>query len=356
MPIRVAIATGCLLLAVGVVSAQTLPPCGWERPAFTDEPWAGEGNLWCVERVLDDGNLGAIGVAHIAPAPDGSVYATVPMHGQVLHMTDTNGDTLPDTSRVLLADLTRPVGIVYHEGGLFIAGNQHLYRYDIAAEVLGVLANDLPWGWTGYPTGGVTIHDEHIYVAVGGDDACTPGRGTIHRFALDGSGREVFATGLRSPADIAYYGGALWAVDTATDRLVQVQAGADYSACSGTTPPDVPTYTFAPGSEPVALAPYTHTLHTPLTDTLLVALRGTEGTVIVEGYEVVAVTFDDTGTPDGERPVLPVLPGNLNLSEQKMHIQESGFYPHHVYGVMADANGWIYIAAGAGQVYALRGL
>lgn len=309
---------------------------------------------WCVEKAVDDGSYGAVSFVHLAAAPDGSLYATLPMRGQVVHITDTDDDWLPDTPRVILDGLTRPLGIDYHNGALFIAGNANLYRYDIAADALTVLLDDLPFGWTGYPTGGVTVHDGRIYITTGGDAACTPGRGAIYSVALDGTERVTIATGIRAPADIAFFDGALWAIDTATDTLIRITPGADYGACSGTAPPHTIVHSFPPGSAPVSLAAYTHPLHTPLTGSLIVALEGTARDVTVRGYEVVAVSV--ANPQPRQIPVLPILPANLDLTEQKMHLQESGFYPHHVYGVTVDANGWLYIASGGGRIYALRGL
>lgn len=359
MSFRTAIAMGCVslvFLKAIVTFAQNLPPCGGQRPAYVDAPWAAQGDLWCVESVLNDNSLGAIGVTHMAAPDDGSLYATVPMLGQVIHIVDTNGDALPDSQTVILEGLTRPIGIDYHDQALYIAGNANLYRYDLNPETLTVLVDDLPWGWTGYPTSGVTVHEERIYVTIGGDVACTPGRGAIYSFDLNGNDRQIVARGLHSPADVAFYNDRLWVVDTVTDRLLQVTVGVDYGACSGETPSGTIAHSFNAGSHPIALAPYQQGVHQPLESSLLVALRGEAGRIIVEGYEVVSVEINANGTPAGERAVLPVLPTNLNVSEQKMHIQESGFYPHHVYGVAVDGHGWVYISAGAGQIFGLRGL
>jgi glucose/arabinose dehydrogenase len=358
MASRAAVAIGCLFLvfvnASASLHAQDLPPCGYKRPTSLGVPWAGD-NLWCPERVLENPAAGAVGYTALATAPDGSLYAVLPLRGEMVHITDTDGDALPDSAAVLLDGLPRPTGIAYHDDALYIAGNAHITRYDIGTGDSTLLVDDLPFGWTGYPTGNVTVHDGRLYVGAGGDIACTPGRGAVYSFALDGTDRRTIAQGITAPADIAYFAGALWVVDTATDRLLQLVPGTDYGACSGDAPPSVPALTFAEGSAPFALTPYTADTFPHISDTLLVALRGTGGNVIVTGYEVASVTFDERGVPVHEQPVVPLLPASRSsVSEQRMHIQASGFYPNHVYGVATDANGWVYISVGAGQVIALR--
>ncbi|MEM6280972.1 MAG: hypothetical protein AAF787_02160, partial [Chloroflexota bacterium] len=322
MSFRAAIAIGCLFITFlntsPTVSAQGIPPCGWERETTVDVPWAGDGNLWCVERVVEDISFGAVGFYHLTAADDGSLYATLPALNSVAHITDTDGDLLPDTPTIVLSDLTRPVGIDWQDGTLYIAGNEHLYRYNVADNELTTLADNIPWGWTGYPTAGVTVHDDRIYVAAGGDAACTPGRGAVYSYALDGSDRETVATGLMAPADVAHMHGALWVADAATERVLELLPGADYGACSGADSPDVAAYTFAAGSRPVALAAYGAGTFPQMENRLLVALHGDISNVIVEGYDVVALAFDG-GAPANHSNVLPVVPQYPAITEQKLH-------------------------------------
>jgi glucose/arabinose dehydrogenase len=358
MLFRAAIAIGCVFLTVlntlPRISAQNIPPCGWERETTVDVPWAGDGSLWCVERVVQDINFGAIGFYHIT-TDDGSLYTTLPELNAVAHIIDTDGDLLPDTPKIILETLTRPVGIDYYDGALYIAGNANLYRYDIENGALVVLADDIPWGWTGYPTAGVLVHDGRIYVTVGGDEACTAGRGAVYSYALDGTDRERVAEGIMAPADVAWMHGALWVADTDADRLLQLVPDTDYGACSGAAP-DVPEYIFAAGSAPVSLAAYTVDVFPQMQDTMLVALQGDIGNIIVEGYDVVSVSFDAAGNPTAHANVVPVVPEYPAISEQKLHIQASGFYPNPVYGVGVGANGWVYVTVGSGRVYGLRPL
>ena len=72
------------------------------------------------------------------------------------------------------------------------------------------LVDDLPSGG-GFWTGGIAVGgDGRIYVATGAPcDFCVPddpARGAVLSFALDGSDRQIVATGLRQPADLAFSG------------------------------------------------------------------------------------------------------------------------------------------------------
>ncbi|HLV37403.1 MAG TPA: hypothetical protein VKY59_19950, partial [Spirillospora sp.] len=74
------------------MSAQELPPCA-QRPTFRDPPWI-DGLRYCLENVIHEPEAGELGFTALAAAPDGTLYAARPLHGQVLAITDTNGDGL----------------------------------------------------------------------------------------------------------------------------------------------------------------------------------------------------------------------------------------------------------------------
>lgn len=352
------VAIGLSLLLGGAARAQTLPPCGDQRPTAINTIWAGAGDLWCVERVIDDPTIGAIGFTQITAVPSGELYALLPTQRQVARISDSDGDALPDDVTIILTDIPRPTGITYANDTLYIAGNNFIYRYSLTADRLRLLADDLPYGLTGYPSGGLAVHDGWLYVGAGGDVACTPGRGAIYRYNLRDGSRELVASGLRSPADLAVIDDQLWVVDTATDRLLAVESGADYGAC-GATPPRSEVergYHFPVGSAPLALAVYASDQFPLLTDRLLVGLRGNVGEVIIAGYQVVALAMDADHPPTDPEPVIPRNAPHLGIPDQRMHIQGWGFYPRHVYGVAVDERGWVYVSAGSGQIVALRPL
>jgi len=126
---------------------------------------------------------------------------------------------------------------------------------DLVAERTERVTRDLPAGgmhWTrtlGFgPDGG-------MYVSAGADcNACDekdPRRATIMRFHPDGTGREIYARGLRNAVGFAWHPatGELWATDNGRDwmgnalppeELDRIRRGGDYGwpACYGDRQPD----------------------------------------------------------------------------------------------------------------------
>ncbi len=350
------VAIGYSFLLLTGVSAQVrpdLPPCGSARPTSVGVPWSGDGSLWCLEAVSHDAGAGAVGYTALVAGPGDTLYAVMPDLGRLVRFDDTDDDLLPDTPTTLANGLTRPTGVTRHDGNIYIAGLNTIYRYEIATETLDVLVADFPGGWAGWPAGGMAVMEDWLYVGAGGDSACTAGRGAVWRFRLDGTEGETYATGIAAPMGLTVFEGRLYVTDAAIDTLWLLEPGADYGACSGVTPPALSVATFEVGATPIAIAAYDATLFPVLTGRLLVALQGSGGDVLVSGYEVIGV--DPAGAPPHET-VLPRNPPHLGLSDQRMHIQGSGFYPSHVYGVAVDARGWIYISAGNGKIVALRNL
>lgn len=340
----------CILLIAGAFSvhAQQINACGTDRPTSINRIWSGV-EQWCVERVVDDNSVGVIGYTQLTTDADGALYSIMPEAGTLIHFDDTDNDGLPDTPITLTDSLIRPTGITYHDGALYLTALNMVYRYTLADDTLTTLTDDFPADWTGYPTGNPFVHDGWLYIGAGGDVACTNGRGAVYRMTLDGNTLEPFADGLRAPSSITEHNGQLWVTDTATDKLWPLVEGTDYGACSGNTP-DLSPIQFEAGAAPVALTSYTSDLFPYIEKQLLVALRGTGGAVIVTGYAVVAV---DT-TNGNVSQVLPLNSPHLNITNQRMHIQGSGFYPHLVQGVTVNDAGWVYISSATGQIVALR--
>lgn len=340
-----------LLIGVGAQDNGRLPPCGTARPTTIAVPWSGDGSLWCLESVSDDPGVGAVGYTQISAGPDNTLYAVMPDQGQLVRFDDTDGDLLPDTPTTVADNLTRPTGLTHHDGVVYVAGLDTIYRYTLTTDTLDVLVTDFPGGWTGWPAGGMVVWDDWLYVGAGGDSACSTGRGAVWRYRLDGIDGEVYAAGIRAPMGLTVLAGQLYVTDAATDTLWALEPGANYGACGVAILSAEPVASFAPGAAPLALAAYDAERFPVVAGRLLTVLRGSRGGVRVTGYAVVGV--DPTGATAHEA-VLPRNPPHLNIPDQRMHIQGSGFYPHYVYGVAVDAHGWIYVSAGNGQIVALR--
>ena len=344
-----------LLLAHSQVSlAQTpLPECD-QRPHFIDPPWV-NAEFYCAELVIHDATGGELAFTSLAPAPDGSLYATRPLSGEVLRLTDSDDDGLPDAPEVVIRSLTLPNGLAYYDNALYISGGSNIYRW--ADAQLETLVDDLPAG-EGFWTGGIAIgENERIYVGIGAAcDACIQQggeRGTILSFALDGSDKQVVATGLRQPNDLMFHGGVLWTVDSArddlpldtnNDELNRVETGGHYGwpYCIGMgNTPDIagdfdceqavpPALTFATHSNPLGITAYTGEAFPHLQGQLLVTLGGTSNEAVLNGFTLVTIDFDEAGQPTEPHIILPEVPGRSpqwsGITLQKMHYQASGFW------------------------------
>ncbi len=374
-----------MLIAAG------LQPCG-ARPTAVEIPTV-DSTRFCLEIVVADETAGELAFTALAAAPDGTLYAARPVSGEILAITDTDGDQLPDFARIAAEGLTLPNALAYHAGSLYIAGGAHLYR--LTGNALEVLVDDLPSG-SGFWTGGVAVgDDERVYVGIGA--ACTlcadaraleGNRGVILSFALDGTDRQVVAEGFRYPAGLAWADGALWTVDVApadegwpsvqVDELNRITPGHHYGFpyCAGqeNTPlqaelpfdcsrASAPTQVFANGSTPFSIAPYTGSAFPELEGRFLVTLSGSYNSSTVRGYALVAVQPDDSRQQVALLlPYSPALnstyPGRRSLGSlldfAAVQFAGEALFPHRPYGVAVSAEGWIYVSAGGGTVYALR--
>jgi len=360
---------GLTSLTVERGAAQT-PNCS-DRPTYISQPWIHQ-DLSCLEEVINDPVVGELGFTALAVSPDETLYAARPYTGEVIALTDTDGDLLPDTPRVVASGLTLPNGLAYHDGSLYIVGSSRIDR--LTGENLETLVDDLPSGG-GFWTGGIAVRDR-IYVSTGAPcDQCVsddPARGAILSYALDGSDRQIVAAGLRFPADLAFFDDELYVVDSAPDALFdtpdldelnRVTEGANFGfpvcvlpdtpECADYTPPIV---TFPTASTPIGLAAYNSDALPMLTNSLLVVLSGSYNDLQLRGYRLVAVRFDENGAH--YEPVMPVqspsAPGSERFTADEMSYRGSGFFPHRPLDVAVSSRGWVYISIGGGRIIALR--
>ncbi len=401
MPVA-ALLTLLFLLAGAALNsqAQDLPRCSARPTVIIGELFA-DNRRWCPEDVVQVPEIEPYAFTALAVAPDGALYATRPLSGQVMVIRDSDDDGLPDASglEVFASGLTRPNGLAYHVGFLYVAGERHIYR--IAANgAVETLVDDLPSG-TGFWTGGLAIGvleagTERLYVAIGAPcDNCVaeePGRGAILSMNLAGGDRQIVASGFRQPADLSFFRGQLWTLDSAPrqaqrnalDELNRVQAGgwygfpyclgagqrnsaiepADSVDCEQSVPP---VMRFGSGATPSSLAAYPHDSLPGTKDTLIVVLSGDPSQVDFVGYKVIMLNFDDEDKPLGATILMPYryasgrqayLPyqGEGLFWERYIHINEQGwgFYPQQPLAVAVGPPGWIYISITGGRIIALR--
>ncbi|MDG2107796.1 MAG: PQQ-dependent sugar dehydrogenase [Woeseiaceae bacterium] len=180
-----------------------LPP-GFLIEEFADVPNA---------RSLTLGNNGTVFASNRS---GDSVFAVIP-----------DGDF---TRTITLDDgLHTPNGIAFHQGDLYVAEIDRIYRYDNIESNLDnvpdpvLLDIDLPsekwhgWRYIGFGP------DNKLYISVGAPcNICEePGYAQIIRMNADGSERETYATGIRNSVGLAWHPETkeLWFTDNGRDML-----------------------------------------------------------------------------------------------------------------------------------------
>ncbi len=168
--------------------------------------------------------LGDRGTLFVSTRQGRSVYA-------VVERADGSTRTIE-----LLGGMRTPNGIAFHEGDLYVAEIDRIYRYKNIEEHLNdapageILDIDLPsdshhgWRYIGFGP------DKKLYVSIGAPcNVCDEyGYAEIIRVNPDGSGRETYASGIRNSVGFTWHpeSNDLWFTDNGRDRL-----GDDLPAC-----------------------------------------------------------------------------------------------------------------------------
>ncbi len=280
-------------------------------------------------------HTGLANARFLRPTAAGDLLVSVPRTGRVhLLAADADADGRSDGERTLLEGLDRPHGLEIHDGWLYLAEGSAIGRVRFDA---GLRATQGSYERiiTGLPEQGNhwtrTLRvgpDALLYVSVGSScNVCEekdPRRAALLRFQLDGSGPEIFATGLRNSVGFDWRpaSGELFATDNGRDLL-----GDDFPPCelNRITPGgfygwpyangnNVPDPDFGAGNEarlanalPPAHAFRAH--NAPLgivflrsgaageayRDAALVALHGSWNRTHKDGYKVVSLHWNERG-------------------------------------------------------------
>ena len=168
----------------------------------------------------------------------GDLLVSSPRRGTVFLVGRGSGNGSAGPVRVLLDHLNQPHGLAYRDGWLYVAETSGVLRvrFDPASGTVSGAPEPVV---SGLPSGGNhwtrTVHigpDGRLYVSIGSScNVCIEDdkrRATIMRFALDGSGGEIYASGLRNAVDFDWQPGtgALYATDNGRDLL-----GDDFPPC-----------------------------------------------------------------------------------------------------------------------------
>jgi len=326
-PVRAPRALPPGLLALGLLAATLLGPTAAQGgPKLTVPPG------FAIDVFAD--KVGSVRFMAIDPA--GTLLVSEPSAGRVLALPDKNADGKADSVQTVVTGLDQPHGLAFHDGVLYIAETSRVQRfaYDPAAmkATQPALLARLPSGGGHWTRTVVFGPDGRMYVSVGSScNVCRESdkrRAAILRFNADGSGEQLFSTGLRNAVGLAIHPatGALWATvnerdwrgdDLPPDYVTEVREGsvhgwpdcvtvrgrpqADTSfakgaACDKVAPPSVEIQAH---SAPIGLAFYTGTqFPEEYRGSLFVAYRGSWNRTLPTGYKIVRIRFRD-GQPTG---------------------------------------------------------
>jgi glucose/arabinose dehydrogenase len=271
-------------------------------------------------------------------SPGGDLIVSQPRVGQLVHvLRDRDGDGRSDGQKLLIGDLDRPHGFDFREGQLYIGEGGAIARVGFTENGPDtIMVTDEPVRIVeGIPSGenhwSRTLRfgpDDRIYLSVGSScNVCEekdPRRAAILRYEVDGSGEEIYASGLRNSVGFDWRPGTdeLFATDNGRDLL-----GNDYPPCelnrierggfygfpvaNGDRRPDPdfgegqakriassipPAHPFDAHTAPLGMTFVRHpSAPTDFQGAALVALHGSWNRTELAGYKVVSLHWDDQG-------------------------------------------------------------
>ncbi|MFT5375344.1 MAG: glucose/arabinose dehydrogenase/predicted TIM-barrel fold metal-dependent hydrolase [Candidatus Latescibacterota bacterium] len=208
-----------------------LPP-GFKAQVFAAKGLRGPRFMaWSPDGVLHVANMKTGGASQFGPPNDGDVVPPLDeMTGQIVALPDRDGDGVADTTIVVAENLWWANSLQFYKGDLYV-GDRHAVRrfgdidgdgiYETEREPLALLP---PSKHHRTRTILFDKKEEKLYVSVGSScDLCweeDSERAAILQFNSDGSGRRVFATGLRNATGLALHPltNELWATDNGHDK------------------------------------------------------------------------------------------------------------------------------------------
>lgn len=170
---------------------------------------------------------------HVGDLPGARYMALGPKQEVLVSSMETGkvfviGNRWPKT---LLSGLRQPYGLALHEGWLYVAEPTAVKRYRYDPEALTVGEGQEVIALRGMEGGHLTrtlLMDslgKKLYLSVGSgsnvDLGEPPNRATINRFNIDGTGQELFASGIRNAVGLRWYPSSdtLWATSHERDAL-----------------------------------------------------------------------------------------------------------------------------------------
>jgi glucose/arabinose dehydrogenase len=171
------------------------------------------------------------GARSLALGSSGTIFVGTRRPGRVYAVQDTDGDFRADRVHIIAQGLRSPNGVAFRDGDLYVAEISQVLRFENIEDRLDdppqpvTIRHDLPTdghhGWKFIRFG----PDAKLYVPVGAPcNVCEredPRYASILRMDPDGSGLEVFASGVRNTVGFDWHPGSkvLWFTDNGRDWL-----------------------------------------------------------------------------------------------------------------------------------------
>jgi len=268
--------------------------------------------------------------------PDGDLIVSRTRADEVVLLErDRNHDGKSDGVRVLLSKLDGPHGLALHDGWLYIGESVAVGRVKFDSTT-GTISGPYQRILSGLTDNGLHVTktigfgpDGWLYLSQGSScNVCEeqdPRRATMMRMRPDGSGAEIYATGLRNSVgfDWAPWDGGLYATDNGRDmlgddfppdELNRIEPGRFYGwpyvNGFGVLDPDmgkghedrvakttVPAHGFRAHNAPLGIA-FLRAANRPpgYEKAAIVALHGSWNRTQLDGYKVVALRWQEDGT------------------------------------------------------------
>jgi glucose/arabinose dehydrogenase len=271
----------------------------------------------------------------MAVAADGSIYATRQEQGDVLLLRDTNADGRADQTRVVASGLKLVHGLAISGSTMYLVAPTTVWSAQIGVDgsltTPEVLVDDLPDGGQHRARTIRVGPDGRLYIGVGSTcNACSETNdenATLLRMEADGTGRTIFAKGLRHTIGFDWHPdtGELWGMDNGTDwrgntippeELNRIVEGGHYgwpfcyanrrvdtllnavppggqsreAFCAATVPA---AFTYTPHSAPIGMTFYNGAQFADARGDAFVALRGSWNRTPPSGYKVIRIRFED---------------------------------------------------------------
>jgi glucose/arabinose dehydrogenase len=322
------------------------------------------------------------GARMMAFSPGGVLLVSESGEGNVVALPDPKPAGKAERTVNVLSGLNEPHGLAFYEGKLYVAENDKVRRYDwdeanLRASNAKALA-DLPGGG-GHSTRSLVFHGGKMYVSAGSScNVCVekdPRRAAVTQFNPDGSGRKIFAKGLRNAVGLAVnpktdtvwvtVNGRDWLGDDLPPEVI-VDLGKDggdagWPYCYGDRMPDskftkpgdnrcqnviAPKVQMQAHSAPLGLAFYEGSeFPAEYRNNIFVAFHGSWNRSVPTGYKIVRVKLDDKGQPqDGAEDFIT---GWLAPGETK-----KGRWMGRPVGIVFGSDGAMYLSDDArGVIY-----